>query len=160
MAQHLPKRLRSAWERKEVQENWDILERIDSLLSRGEDLFNRNYESGRDHLALKSLAEIRSTLELLSRISFSLHQLKTEERKAQDDEDRNSASEEFSRKLSVLSTPELKMLERLHDKVYYQNKEKVIIPESKKFGEAVDFEEIDREPLTRTRNNRGMVRNK
>ena len=66
-----------AYEKKEVADGIDLLSRIDRLLDRAEDIFQRNYAKETcmgDTLALKALAEQRNTLELLVKISQALHE--------------------------------------------------------------------------------------
>ena len=71
---HLPNKLVTAADRKFAEHGFDLMERVDKLLSRVEKIFRRNYRKGTDVIAIKALSEERNTLELLAQVSFALHQ--------------------------------------------------------------------------------------
>ena len=88
-----------------------------------------------------------------------LHEVQKYETSQQEEKEQAEASDEFTRKLSVLTTAELEMLEKLHNKIHDQSNE-IIIPDSKKFGDSVGYEKTRTEPLTRTRNSSKHSRTK
>ena len=128
-ANHISRQLAKAWEKRDLAESHDLLNRIDGLLQKAEQIFDRNYRAKRDVTALKALAEQRSTYDLLARISFNLHQAKLSElelARQKSGDDLISLEEDYQQKLQILTTAELKMLQRLQTKVLHQT-ETVII---------------------------------
>lgn len=76
---HVTRQLATAMEKKESDEGMDLLQRIDQIIRRAEKIFKRNYDTGKDLIALKALDSQKSTIELLAKISYSLHQAKITE---------------------------------------------------------------------------------
>ena len=126
---HLSTQLKTAMERKQLTEDFNLLERIDDLLSKAQDIFDRNYAKKRDHLALKALSEQRNTLELLSKISFALHEVKRLETEQEIEQQRYDEEMELQKDLSVLTLPELEMFNLLCQKLESQDKSMKIIPQ-------------------------------
>ncbi len=126
---HLSRQLSKAYELKQMGENNELLEKIESIISRAEDIFRRNYEANKDLTALKSLAEIRSTIELLHKISYQSHQarlaeLELERLRAKDDANQNEWA--YIESLHVLTDPELNLFGQLMRKLKSGNKNHVI----------------------------------
>lgn len=61
---------------KNVKYGFNLLQRIDKLLTRAEKIFLRNYRKQNDRLALEALNSQRGSLELLAKISIELHKIK------------------------------------------------------------------------------------
>lgn len=128
---HVARQLATAWEKKELDESFDLLTRIDSIIKRTEQIFKRNYDAQKDSLALKALDSQRNTIELLAKISYSLHQAKLAEvelMREQTGESQRMINEANQGRLKVLTIAELEMLERLTNKIVNQTTE-IIIPE-------------------------------
>lgn len=123
---HLSHQLATAWEKKEMDENFSLLGRIDKILVRAEKIYKRNYEQGKDGTALKALSEQRSTIELLARISAYLHQTKLLELEMERERQRHMGGLLDEDKLDVLTAAEFDMLERLAIKVENQSSEIII----------------------------------
>jgi len=126
---HLSRQLSQAYEKISLQKDFDLLGRVDKILKKCEDIFNRNYEQKKDGLALKALSEQRSTIDLIQRISYNLHQAKIMElqlMQEQNGETEESAKWKFIEKVSVLNDEELKVLLRLQNKVMHKNQDKII----------------------------------
>lgn len=80
---HLSRQLRQAYELKEREHGMDLLNRIDEILNKAESIFQRNYDKGKDKIALQALSEQRNTIELLAKVSYYLHEAKRLEAEAQ-----------------------------------------------------------------------------
>jgi hypothetical protein len=78
---HVTRQLATAMQQKEMTESFDLLHKIDKILSRTEKIFQRNFDKGKDTVALKALRESRGTLELLAKISVFMHQTRADELK-------------------------------------------------------------------------------
>ena len=130
MRNNLSKQLSSAMAKKELTSSMDMLSEIDSIIIHTKDIFNRNYDRGKDITALKALDSQRSTLELLCKISAYMHQTKLLELQEQQVGDNQGKEEEFREKIKILTLPELKMLLKIQDKLERQDKEIIIIPEN------------------------------
>jgi hypothetical protein len=114
---HLSRQLIQAHHKSAGIEATDLLSRIETLLQRGEAIFQRNYDQRRDRTALKALTELRGTLELLSRIAFSLHQARSDELQNNRALWQQEQQERFSKALSVLTLDELKALRDISMKI-------------------------------------------
>jgi len=128
----ISRQLSQAMEKKETEQAFSILENIQTILSRVENIFIRNYDKnslGTDVVALKAISEQRSTLELLSKISYALSQAKTVELeilRLQSNEGTEEDQEEYAENLKALSTPELKLFLSLLSKIENRTKEDVL----------------------------------
>jgi len=123
--EHVSRQLSQAMEKKNTEEAFNLLERIDQIVGRTENIFLRNYEKGKDTIALKALSEQRSTFDLLAKISYSLHQAKLAEielARLNSGESNKEAEVDFQEKIKVLSIPELKVLLALTQKISRQDK--------------------------------------
>lgn len=90
---HISRQLAAAYEKKELDNASELLYRIDSIIKKAQDIFERNYDMGKDSIALKALSEQRATLELLSKISYALHQSKVAELEQQKESNQQESSE-------------------------------------------------------------------
>jgi len=126
---HLSTQLKTAMERKQLTEDFNLLERIDDLLTKAQDIFDRNYAKKRDHLALKALSEQRNTLELLSKISFALHEAKRLDEQQNEEQNQYEQEIQLQHDLNVLTTPELELFNLLSQKLETQDKSMKIIPQ-------------------------------
>ncbi len=118
---HLSKQLVRAWDTKELDESMDLMGRIDKMLSRAEKIFKRNYVAKKDNTALKALGEQRKVFELLSNISFQLHQARISElelmRREDGSHDRQEAEQLFQNVSEVLTDHELMLFSKLLEKI-------------------------------------------
>lgn len=126
---HLTRQLTKAWEIKSMNEDNKLLQKIDSIIERAEDIFQRNYEAGKDLTALKSLTEIRGTIELLSKISYQslqsqLAQVELERQRKLDEQ--GSDGWNYMESLSILTDAELNLFGQLLRKLKTGNKNKII----------------------------------
>lgn len=126
---HITRQLAKVVEQKGFMEGDELLETIQSIITRADDIFTRNYEKEKDITALKALAEIRSTIQLLSNIASQLHASKIAELQLAKDsgEDKQAQEEQkYFESLSIYSTEELKVYQRLLNKRLHQNGDKII----------------------------------
>ena len=118
---HLSHQLVKAYEQKDMAENMDLLNRIDKILYKAENIFDRNYEQRKDGLALKALSEQRQTIELLAKISYALHQvqaLKSQETSEQRMWREHAEGQETAQLIcDRLNRSERKLLDKLHKKL-------------------------------------------
>ncbi len=127
---HLTRQLIQAYATKETNENFDLLGRIDKIVTRTEKIFHRNFDEGKDGVALKALDSQRNTFELLAKISYTLHQVKLAEIECMTiDKQENTKHQEFANKMDVLNMPEMEMLNKLVKKVENSDAKTIIIPE-------------------------------
>lgn len=140
---HLSGQIAVAYQKIEVQNSIDLLSKIDEILSNAKDIFQRNYDKGRDALALKALTEQRNTLQLLAQISYALHQAKQaelEQARIDSGETAKEAEEDFQESLKILNNNELKMLLALSRKLETQDSRLTIIPEDEKLAFLPDID--------------------
>jgi hypothetical protein len=81
--EHLSRQLVQAWEKKDLAESMNLMHRIDQIIIRADDIFQRNYDKEKDALALKALGEQRATIDLLGKISAYLHEIRAMELQSQ-----------------------------------------------------------------------------
>jgi hypothetical protein len=156
---HISRQMITHYKQLELHHNRNMLAEIDEILDYTKKILKRNYDKKSDYLALKAVSEARNTYQLLAQISWMLHEAQKFEVEQQKETEKAEERSDFENKLDILTFAELEMLEKLHYKIHNQSKE-VILPDSRKFGDAIDVEEVDRRPLQRSRNSRGMVRTK
>ncbi len=118
---HLSRQLVQAFSRKELGESLDLMNRIDQMLCRAEEIFQRNYDQKRDGLALKALSEQRGILELLCKISAYLHEsraMELQNAKTDYETQREAEEKEFiNLVLDTLNPAEAELWEKLHQKI-------------------------------------------
>lgn len=126
---HLTRQLVTHMESVQLKSSVDLLATIDDILKKSQVIFDRNYEKGRDIVALKALDGTRATIQLLAQISAQLHQAKQLEldREAQEAEEVEKKDSAFKAQFAILTTEELCVLERLHNKLRHQNKDQIIV---------------------------------
>lgn len=137
--EHISRQMAQFIEKRETEQAFSILESIQTILSRVENIFIRSYDkntSTADIVALKAITEQRSTLELLSKISYALSQAKNAEielARIQSGEYVIDHQMQFEQSLSILSVNELQMLQALTDKLEKQDASISILPDTSDF---------------------------
>jgi hypothetical protein len=130
---HLSKQLVTAWEAKELDESMDLLGSIDKMLRRCERIFKRSYKQEKDLVALKALGEQRQTFQLLSNISFQLHQARLAELEIAQREDGThefQETEQFYEEVAeILTDHELMLLSKLLEKIETRDSDIDVIKE-------------------------------
>lgn len=126
---HISYQLSQAMQKKDLQNSFDLLGKIDQILTKAEMIFDRNFQKGRDGLAIKALSEQRNTIDLLAKISWMLHEARLtelEQARIESGQAQREDQEARERKLKVLNDAELDMLLALHQKIENQSKETIV----------------------------------
>lgn len=130
--EHISRQLAQVYDKRDTEQNFDLLAKIDTIISRAEDIFLRNYKKGADITALKALDSQRNTIELLAKISYALHQAKLAEleiaRQQSGEIDQESVAA-YQKSLGVLNNNELSFLIKIQEKLQTQDKKIVVIPD-------------------------------
>ncbi len=146
---HISRQLAQAWDKKEMESSMNLLGRIDQIISRAEDIFQRNYKAKKDGLALKALDNQRNTIELLAKISYSLHQAKLAELEIQRHESGEVQTDKRDavaiENWKVLNETEQSVLKKLFVKMQTKDKSMVVLPQQETFKYTVP-----RKPTTPT----------
>ena len=164
---HLSYQLSKAYETKELGESMDLLARIDQIINRAEQIFQRNYDkeslSG-DTLALKALSEQRSTIELLARISAFLHESRAMElqRSQGSYEERRKAEEQeyIEKVLDRLNPAEADLWCSLLEKIHGSRDDQIVPYEKTVWpddSDAIIFNEDD-EPVPPSKPKRKRIK--
>ena len=130
--EHISRQMTQHVDKIQLEESHQLLAKIDGIITKAETIFKRNFDKGADGLALKALAEKRSTIQLLASISYALHQAKLQEleiRKMESGDQVIEEKEEFRERLQVLTTPELRMFQKIMQKVEEQDPAIIVIPD-------------------------------
>lgn len=121
---HLSRQLIKSHELKEAMQSGNLLTEIEDLLSRSKVILIRAEKEGKLGLALGAIRETRGTLELMSKIAITLHQMRAQELQAQQGvDDEASVCREG---LEKLSDTELSMLLALTEKMAGHRRDDVI----------------------------------
>lgn len=126
---HISRQLATVIEKKGFLEGDKLLETINRIIYRAEKIFRRNYNEKKDLLALKALDSQRNTIQLLSNIAAQIHSAQIAEAQLARDngEDRQAQlQKEYERNISILSTEELLVYQRLVNKVQHQNGDRIV----------------------------------
>jgi hypothetical protein len=129
--EHIPASLTEAFDKANLANKYNLLTEIEEIIFSAKEIFKRNKEQGRDIVALKSLSEIRSTLDLLSRTVYMYHQaklLELELAKKEDEADNTEAERNLAEGYKHLTFAELKMWQRLQKKII-DGTDDIIIPD-------------------------------
>ena len=145
---HISRQLVQAWQKKEMDHAGDMLERIEGIVDRAEDIFTRNYEAKKDGVALKALSEQRSTFELLAKIAAHLHQIKAQEGEQDRAKDERENQEAVAEGLQLLTDDELAVLQNLQLKMGMYKKDAARFDcfdlGHRKVTTTIDGEEVER----------------
>ena len=145
---HLPKALVNIFEKKEekyngelvqkveeiakakISDNFDLQERFQFLVNETLEIFQIAKKGGRSLIALKSLDSLRNTYGLLINVLDKLEaskQLDLEIAKAKSGDLNEEAKLKYEKDIQILSFEELKMLQRLTEKINSQTDEQLIL---------------------------------
>ena len=127
----ITRQLATAFHKKMQVEDFNLLNKIDELLAKAEDIFNRNYDKGRDGMALKALAEQRLVFDLILRISMALHEIKQMEQADIIEMDSQMQQTQLEQSMQVLTIEELEIFERLTRKLETQDSSIQVLPAKK-----------------------------
>jgi hypothetical protein len=128
---HVTKRLSEAIQKQQLNESFDLVTIIDQSLRDIRAIYNRNFEAGKDVVALKATDSLRNMMDLLVKVSYQLHQsklLELEILQAQNIEEKEDNLNEGIKGLQKLGFLELMMFQALSDKITNQT-DNIIIPD-------------------------------
>lgn len=116
---HLSRQLVQAMEQKDLSQSSELLHEIEDLLTKAKTIFNRNFERGKDLIALRALSEQRNTLSLLASIAVNLHQARALELQIEEARSKgfDDTSDEEPLDFTVLSNEELSLMVGLYDRM-------------------------------------------
>jgi transcriptional regulator with XRE-family HTH domain len=127
---HLARQLVQAYERKELAESMNLLGRIEGILTKATNIFDRNYAKGKDGLALKALGEQRCTIELLAKIAAYLHESRAMELQASrgdyESRRREEEKEYVNMALDRLNEAEADLWEALLEKIHGERHDDIV----------------------------------
>lgn len=125
---HIHRQLVKVFEQRDVIESNNLLNIIDGILKKCDDIFERNYKKGFDVTALKALDSQRGTIQLLSNISAQVHAAKIAEQQLLKDQSGNKEEEKekFAKDIQIFNKEELEVFNRLIKKMSNQTNEKII----------------------------------
>lgn len=126
---HISRQLLTYENQQKLIQNTDLLQKIDNIITKTEDIFRRNYEKKKDIVALKALSTQKGVLELLAKISFEIHASRQLDIQTTNEEAEEQKQTEFAESIKVLTMSELLMLEHLQKKIETQDKNFIIIPD-------------------------------
>jgi transposase-like protein len=145
---HLSRQLIKSQEMKEAAINGNLLNEMEDLLKRSKHILRRAEREGALNTALGAIRETRGTLELMSKIAVTLHQIRAQELEAQRMEDTLKQDTTFHEGIKGLTDAELAMFEALVDKMSGDRNDDVIKSVTREF--ATNFHAIP-EPPKRSR---------
>lgn len=155
-ARHLSRQLAQAWAKKEALQSTDILNEVEALIGRSKAILAKAEATNRLGIALKGIAEARNGYELLSKIAFSLHQVRLAELELERERSGAAADADLGEALAVLTGAELAMLRKLQTKIVNRDSSTIVIPDeppptwlSAGFEPAADPEQVATVPTFR-----------
>lgn len=120
---HLSHQLVAAYEKKSALEGMNLLSEIEDLLSRVKKILTIAEKKEQHTLALGAIREARGVFELLSRIAFSLHEVRLVELALERERDgtaERERQEEYDGRLAILTNAEFDLYGQLIEKVNNQ----------------------------------------
>jgi len=126
---HVSKKLAKVFEKQDSIRSTNLMSKIDDMISKAEDIFQRNYDSQKDLTALKALDSLKNSFQLLLNISSQLHAQRTLELqilRERSGETNQAKNEEFAQAIKNLSFEELEVLNRLINKANHNNTDIIV----------------------------------
>ena len=129
---HLSRQIAVSYARREVMESSELMEKLHEMIRSGQEIFNRNFEKGRDGLALRAIDSQRLVWELICKIYAHVAEVRRLDQEAERASIESRIEEEnaefLQEAMSRLNNEELVMLDRLVKKASGLTDE-VIIPD-------------------------------
>lgn len=123
---HLSRQLIKSHEMRQALESGNLLNEIEDLLKRSKHILRRAEREGALNTALGAIREARGTLELMSKIAVTCHQIRAQELEAQRMEQIGQQDNSIAEDIKRLSFTELMMFEALVDKMSGNRNDDVI----------------------------------
>jgi len=144
---HISRQLSTAMAIKDSQDTLDLWTELDSIVSMLKTITKRNFDEGRDIVALKGLSGSVQACDLLFRASAYHHQTKLLELEQSREQDTGQANEEMEQAIKILTMDELDVFFKISQKLETQDETIDVLAGYTKAGTYIHPEE-DR-PLTR-----------
>ncbi|TSA31116.1 MAG: hypothetical protein D4R64_18645 [Porphyromonadaceae bacterium] len=128
----ISRQLVTAVSKVQTTEAFELLKKIDQIISRAEDIFTRNYLKEKDLTALKALNSQRNTIQLLCQVSASLHQAKQAEidlLRLKNGETTEESKEQFANAIKILTSAELSVLLAIQEKITNKQRDRDCLAE-------------------------------
>ena len=123
---HVTRQMATAQAQKQMSESMHLLERIDDLIGRTENIFQRNYDKKKDGMALKAIAEQRQTFELLCKISAYMHEHKRMELEEKQLQYGDKEEQEQEKNVQALFDEAEQKLNKLEQELFFSLLSKVL----------------------------------
>lgn len=121
---HLSRQMIQAWEKKELMEGMNILGELEGLITRTKRILDEAERTKKYNTALSAIREARGSYELMSKIVYSMHQAKITElelERTKEQAGQQNDEAEVAEGLKILTMDELKVFNKLIQKVHTQN---------------------------------------
>ena len=141
---HLPRQLVTGYQIKQTNHAVQMRDKIDQIIDKAEDIFERNYQKKRDGMALKALDSQRQTFELLLKISQFL--LEAEQvSSSQNEEDiirkyKEEQQQDIDEKISIFTEQEKHLLMMLNVKMVTGDKHLDVLKSISHLTNPVEYE--------------------
>jgi hypothetical protein len=153
---HLSRQIAVTYARREVMESAELMQKLHEMIQNGQEIFNRNFENGRDATALKAIDSMRLVWELICKIYAHVAEVRRLEQEAERASIESRIEEEnaefLQEAMQRLNYAELEMLQKLLAKANGEIDEVIIRDQGSPFVNIKpDFEnaEFDRENQTK-----------
>ncbi len=122
---HVSRQLVQAARQRDLMQSMDIIGDVERLIGRTEKILDEVETKKQFGTALSAVRELRGSYELLTKIAFSLHEARLAElqhAQLSQEADQELANRAAMKRLKVLNDDELKLYQRLTDKLDRQDK--------------------------------------
>ena len=145
---HISRQLATAMEKMEVAEQNELITMVRDMLKIGKEVVERNHEKQNDAITLKGLSTLSGIISMLQQTVSSYMQAKLAEKELKGydtNEDHAELSRQYEKDLSILSSNELKVLQKIQLKLRKQDPGIKAVPDGNKRNWYVDtdYEDID-----------------
>jgi len=114
---HTSRQMAQAYKKKQEVESLDLFNEIDDLVERTKKILDRAESKEHDLTALKAIAELRGTYQLMLQIAVALHQTKQEDYEKELQEESQERTAEMVEKMKILTPEEQKVFRMLLIKI-------------------------------------------
>jgi hypothetical protein len=139
---HVIKKLSQAIEKRQLNESFDLLNIVDKSLSDIRTIYERNFDQGKDLIALKAMDSARNMMDLLIKASYEFHQAKLLELeiiKEQNKKGADQGKEELEERLKIMFSKRDLKLFKMYVDIINNGKPVIIIPDKVNKFDIVDY---------------------
>ena len=126
---HLSRQLVKSQQVKEALSASTIIGDVEDLITRTKMILAEVEATKKYDTAIRAIAECRGSYELLLKIAVALHQSRQAELEQESMQNDFAAQEDLDKRLKILTTAELLLLEQIQQKLETQDKKMIIIPD-------------------------------